>query len=131
DELLSVYLPPLRNPTEGLKPGYVSQIARLVKSFSTEEDEQKLVEIVEQVDRELKQQTPISLACDAINNKIEKITGTDLSQLVDMSFSSTNFKKILGRLALFIENMDVEQNGLGYNNIVYIAAVLSQLTHEH
>lgn len=131
EELVSVYLPPLRNPTDGLKPGYTSQIARLVKSFSSKEDEAKLVEMVAKVDEELKKQKPVSGASNAINRKIADITGADLSQQIDMSFAGTEFKKILGRLALFVEGMDVEQNGLGYNNVVYTAAVLSQLTHEH
>lgn len=131
EELVSVYLPPLRNPTDGLKPGYTSQIARLVKSFSSKEDEEKLVEMVKEVDEKLKQQKPVSGASSAINRKIEDIAGADLRQQVDMSFAGTEFKKILGRLALFVEGMDVEQNGLGYNNVVYTAAVLSQLTHEY
>ncbi len=131
DELMSVYLPPLRNPTEGLKPGYTSQIARLVKSFSKQEDELKLVEMVKELDTKLKKQKPVAGASLAVNNKIEDITGKDLCQTADMSFAGTEFKKILGRLALFIDGMDVEQNGLGYNNVVYTAVVLSQLTHEH
>lgn len=56
EELVSVYLPPLRNPTEGLKPGYTSQIARLIKCFSSKDDEERLISLVENVDEELKVQ---------------------------------------------------------------------------
>lgn len=131
EELASVYLPPLRNPTEGLKPGYSSQIARLVKSFSQDQDRTTLEEIAKKIDDELKKQDPIIKATRAINHKITKITGKDMCQNVDMSFTTPEFNKILSRLVLFVENMDVEQNGLGYNNLIYMATVLSQLTHEH
>ncbi len=131
EELVSVYLPPLRNPTEGLKPGYTSQIARLIKCFSSKDDEERLISLVENVDEELKVQPPVSKASEAINQKIKDITGEDLYRQIELSFSGTEFNKILGRLALFIEGMDVEQNGLGYNNVIFTAAVLGQLTREH
>jgi putative ATP-dependent endonuclease of OLD family len=131
DELISIYLPPLRNPTEGLKPGYFSQIARLVKCFSNATDKEALEDLAKKLDADLKEQAPISSASGAINQKIEDITGVDMSQKVTMSFTAPDFRKILGRLALWVEGMDVEQNGLGYNNVIYTAAVLSQLTHEN
>ncbi|MFC3909667.1 ATP-dependent endonuclease [Legionella dresdenensis] len=131
EELVSVYLPPLRNPTDGLKPGYISQIARLVKCFSSKNDEENLINLVKNVDEELKTQPPVSKASEAINQKIKDITGKELYRQIELSFSGTEFNKILGRLALFIEGMDVEQNGLGYNNVIFTAAVLGQLTHEH
>ncbi|MEM7619753.1 MAG: AAA family ATPase [Pseudomonadota bacterium] len=131
EELISVYLPPLRNPTEGLRPGYNSQIAQLVRGLATDQDQDELVKLVKEADEKLRTQNVVSSATGAINTKLTDITGEDMRQQVALSFSNPEFRKILGRLSLSIDSMDVAQNGLGYNNIIYTAAVLSQLTQEN
>jgi len=66
-----------------------------------------------------------------IKDKLENISYGEDNQSVDYAFKDINNKDIFKRLCIQygIEPVSVERNGLGRNNLLYIALVLSQLEY--
>lgn len=131
DNFLCVYLPALRDPTDGLHPGRSSQLSRLIRLLATDEDKKKLEGLAKALDDSMKADDLVRTAEGAINKRVEEIVGDDFRQTVGVNFTKPEFIKILARLALSVEKMEVDQNGLGYNNVLFTAAVLSHLERNH
>jgi len=47
--------------------------------------------------------------------------------LLRLDLTSSDFNRFAARLGLTVGGMEVEQNGLGFNNLIYMAVVLSEL----
>ncbi|MBY0449625.1 MAG: AAA family ATPase [Cyanobacteria bacterium] len=132
DNLRAIYLKPLRDPTQGLMPGRRSQIARLIKNLGEKAPEKKqaLEELATRHDGEIKDNELVQDTGSAIYNRLNQILGTELCQSVAMSLSSSDFNRIATKLSLLADQLDIEQNGLGYNNVLYTATVLGQLQQD-
>jgi len=128
EDLRAIYLPPLRDPSQGLRPSRSSQIARLMGRLSTEEDKKKIVEAFRDLDKNLCGQDPIVKTQTAIVDRHQMMLGKLLAQKLIVGLSTNDFEKIAARLAIIVENLEIEQNGLGYNNLIYMTVVLSDLS---
>ncbi len=128
DDLRAVYLPPLRDPAQGLKPSRSSQLARLVQRLSDEASRQEVVDTLAKLDAELQAKKPIADTQAAIIKRHTDMLGDLLSQKLAVSLSPSNFQRVAARLGLAVANLEVEQNGLGFNNLIYMAVVLSELS---
>jgi putative ATP-dependent endonuclease of the OLD family len=128
EDLRAVYLPPLRDPAHGLKPGRSSQLSRLVQRLSDEESRKDVVETLARLDAQLQAKKPIADAQTAISKRHTDMLGDVLSQQLAVALSPSDFQRVAARLALAVENFEVEQNGLGFNNLIYMAVVLSELS---
>lgn len=53
--------------------------------------------------------------------------GPKLAQAVKVGLAGTDFGKLAARLSLVVDTFEIERNGLGYNNLIYMAVVLSEL----
>ena len=53
--------------------------------------------------------------------------GPQLSQALDLGVSGSDFQRLASRLSLLVDAFEIEQNGLGFNNLIYMAVVLSEL----
>jgi putative ATP-dependent endonuclease of the OLD family len=128
DELRAVYLPPLRDPAQGLRPGRSSQLARLIQSLSSPAAQHAVVQELRALDTTLKAMDSIQGTQTAIATRHLDMLGPTLSQSLEINLSPTDFKRIAARLGLLVSNFEVEQNGLGFNNLIYMAVVLSELS---
>jgi putative ATP-dependent endonuclease of OLD family len=128
DDLRSVYLQPLRDPAQGLRPSRNSQLARLVQRLSDEDTRKDVVETLEKLDAELKAKKPIADAHEAVSKRHLEMLGKVLSQKLALGLSPSDFQRVAARLALAVETFDIEQNGLGFNNLIYMAVVLTELS---
>lgn len=128
DDLRAVYLQPLRDPAQGLRPGRASQLARLIQSLSSPAAQQEVVDAMKDLDSALKKTESIKETQAAITKRHTDMLGALLSQLLDLNLSPSDFKKVAARLSLLVSSFEVEQNGLGFNNLIYMAVVLSELT---
>lgn len=127
ENLRGVYLPPLRDASQGLKPGRTSQLARLLQLLA---DETGIVEInktLKELDDELKKHLPIVKIHNAITARHKTMLGPQLAQLLEVGLSASDFKSLKARLSLLVDAFEIEQNGLGFNNLIYMAVVLSEL----
>lgn len=128
EDLRTVYLPPLRDPNQGLKPNRNSQIARLVHRLSNEESRKQVADTLAKLDLELKAKKPISDTEEAITKRHSDMLGSVLLQSIQVSLSPSDFQRVAARLSLLVETFDIDQNGLGYNNLIYMAVVLADLS---
>ncbi|MEH0168515.1 ATP-dependent nuclease [Roseateles microcysteis] len=128
ENLRGVYLPPLRDASQGLKPGRTSQLARLLELLATEPGKEGINQVLKDLDVELKKHAPIVSTHDAINTRHLSMLGQQLAQALEVGLSVSDFRSLKSRLSLLVDEFEIEQNGLGFNNLIYMAVVLSELT---
>ncbi len=126
--LRAVYLPPLRDASYGLRPGRMSQLARLVQAFAKPDGKANVEKQLAFLDAEVKKQQPIADSQAAVETRHRAMLGDDLALGLDLGLSALDFQKLAARTALLVDTFEVEQNGLGYNNLIYMAVVLSELS---
>ncbi|WP_329762805.1 ATP-dependent nuclease [Stenotrophomonas geniculata] len=128
EELRAIYLQPLRDPEQGLKPGRMSQISKLIQNMMPDKVARKeLVDKLATIDKELAKNEPISTTNAAISTKHESMLGTVMAQALKLDMTTSDFNRFAARVGMAIGGRDVEQNGLGFNNLIYMAVVLSEL----
>jgi putative ATP-dependent endonuclease of the OLD family len=128
EELRAIYLPPLRDPEQGLKPGRMSQLSKLIQQMMPEKERRgALVDKLTAIDNELTNAEPISTTTAAIVSKHKTMLGEVLAQIVNLDLTSSDFNRFAARVGLTAGGRDVEQNGLGFNNLIFMAVVLSEL----
>jgi putative ATP-dependent endonuclease of OLD family len=128
ENLRGVYLPPLRDASQGLRPGRTSQLARLLQLLAEEDGVKGIDKALQALDKELKTHLPIVNTQKAIDTRHRSMLGTQLAQLLEVGLSASDFKSLKSRLSLVVDAFEIEQNGLGFNNLIYMAVVLSELT---
>ena len=132
ENLRGVYLQPLRDASQGLKPGRNSQLARLLRLLgkSDEPGKEKIEVTLAAFDQQLKETSPIKATQTAIVGRHETMLGQQLAQLLELGISGTDFNRLSARLSLQADAFDIEQNGLGFNNLIYMAVVLSEMVKD-
>jgi putative ATP-dependent endonuclease of OLD family len=132
ENLRGVYLQPLRDASQGLKPGRNSQLARLLRLLGQGDDDGRkdIEEALVDFDNKLKATPPIEATQKAIINRHETMLGEKLAQLLTVGISGTDFNRLSARLTLQADAFDIDQNGLGFNNLIYMAVVLSEMAKD-
>lgn len=128
ENLRGVYLPPLRDASQGLRPGRASQLARLLQLLADEAGIDGINKALQELDGQLKAHLPIVNTHTAINTRHQTMLGPQLAQMLEVGLSASDFKSLKSRLSLTVDAFEIEQNGLGFNNLIYMAVVLSELT---
>ncbi len=127
ENLRGVYLQPLRDPSQGLRPGRTSQLARLLVLLTQPDEQERLTRILGRIDARLKRHTPIAATETAITSRHGSMLGPALAQALKIGLSASDFKRLSSRLSLSADEFEIDQNGLGFNNLIYMAVVLSEL----
>jgi len=91
DNLRGVYLPPLRDAAQGLKPRRNSQLARLLVLLSDDAGKQLIEEDLRELDDKLKTRQPISDTQDKISMRHVEMLGDELAQQLKINLSSSDF----------------------------------------
>lgn len=142
--LSTTYLKPLRDAENELSAGRMSRLSQLLGSKSSiggnEQDIERLITLIVQANQSIKADTSISIAQGSIEKLLKKITFKDTpfapvidmlgsKNLVDMSAAEKNsaFKAIVERLTLGLNDTGLS-HGLGYSNLLFMAAELMLLT---
>lgn len=128
ENLRAIYLQPLRDPEQGLRPGRSSQLSKLIHILSDEDGQKAVSDAVESLDVTLQTQSPIVDTQEAVTVQHTSMVGSQLCQNIKVGLTQNDFKKIASRLSMLIDNLDVYQNGLGFNNLIYMAVSLGELT---
>ncbi|MCE7536434.1 ATP-dependent nuclease [Aliivibrio fischeri] len=142
--LSTTYLKPLRDAENELSAGRMSRLSQLLGSKSSiggnEQDIDRLITLIIQANQSIKADTSISTAQGSVEKLLEKITFKDTpfspvidmlgsKNIVDMSAAekSSAFKAIVERLTLGLNDTGLS-HGLGYSNLLFMAAELMLLT---
>lgn len=149
DTINCIYLPLLRDAEAKLSEGKGSRLARLIKNLNRKalkESRESGVPLeletkVNTFNSDLVKESPIADAQGLIKNRLNEALGSVFGQDARIQFSETGFNRIVENLRiLFYPELgsgtdlelfrDLEQNSLGYNNLIYMATVLAELTSE-
>lgn len=148
DLVQCIYLPPLRDAEAKLSNGRQSRLSKLLKALNRKQLkeckrdtklhplESKLKEFNESLADDGK--LGIKEASKLINENLTKAVGHYFGQKTNIQFAKSDFTKIAESLTLlFFPDLSVKdqelfrelsQNSLGYNNLLYIASILAELT---
>ena len=127
DNLRSVYLQPLRDAEQGLKPSRTSQLSRLLQLLTDETGKTTIADALKKLDSELKAKQPIVDTQSAIAKRHVSMLGSKLAQILEVGLSASDFYKLASRLSIVVDFLEIDSNGLGYNNLIFMAVVLSEL----
>lgn len=127
ENLRGVYLPPLRDASQGLKPSRSSQLSRLFQLLADDAGREGINDALKKLDEELKKHEPVVNTHTAIKGRHDSMLGPQLAQVLDLGLSGSDFQRLASRLSLLVDTFEIEQNGLGFNNLIFMAVVLSEL----
>ena len=127
ENLRGVYLPPLRDASQRLRPNRTSQLSRLIQLLADDEGRDGINESLKKLDEELKKHGPLVDTYKAIKGRHDSMLGPQLAQVLDLGLSGSDFQRLASRLSLLVDTFEIEQNGLGFNNLIFMAVVLSEL----
>lgn len=127
DNLRSVYLQPLRDAEQGLRPNRNSQLSRLLHLLSDDDGKEAIAEALTKLDAELKGLKPIVDTQNAIVGRHTTMLGAQLAQTLNVELTGNDFTKLAARLSLLVDAFEIDRNGLGFNNLIFMAVVLSEL----
>jgi putative ATP-dependent endonuclease of the OLD family len=134
-----VYLGALRDATRDLAPGRGNQLSRLfLKLASKRKGQEKLATQINEQIRNMKSwRRFLDRGKRRINEHLTEVSLQGSPQYVDVDFVETQFRQIVEGLRLQFPGpipasgvpsfFNIRQNGLGYNNLVYVATVFGDL----
>ena len=132
ESLPITFLPALRNAEASLAPGYRSRLALLLQDLATRNGssaEGEIVDIFKKANEDLEGHALISKTRDSLRSTTKDLAGTDYSASA-IKASGLPFEKILRNLQVQMDGSpigELDANGLGYNNLLYMAVVLEHL----
>lgn len=132
----STYLEPLRDALAQLVGGRSSKISQLLGRLANDDDRSTLEALFAATNEDLRQQPLISKTIAAIAKNLQKAMGKELAQDVGLAPAAPTFLSIAQSLRMVLQlplgsdeqkPIDVElyENGLGYNNLLFVATVLA------
>lgn len=151
DYIYSVYLGALRNASNSLKPTRGNRLGQLYANLVSDKDgnpidEDKQNELASKLISAFSEDEEwvdlIELGKEKVNEHLSETSLGGKEQSVEIDFFPLDFKRIVDNLRMQLpiyddekiggdltkqKFFDIFQNGLGYNNLIYIATVLGDL----
>ena len=148
DTINCIYLPPLRDAEAKLRESKSSRLARLLKNIcKTDLEQHKKAQTlhplevkVRDFNQDLSETDPTIIKANTlIKTRLKDALGDVFGQETQIQYTELNFNRIVESLRLlFFPKIgtspssdlfrSLEENSLGYNNILYLATVLAELT---
>ena len=127
------FLPALRDAEAALAPGYRSKLAAVLQSAARRNANPSIAndisEIYATANLALEAHPLVSAAVATLQTTTSDLAGSDYSRSV-IRAASVEFEKILRSLQVQMDGLpfgELRSNGLGYNNLLYVAVVLQHL----
>jgi putative ATP-dependent endonuclease of OLD family len=127
ENLRGVYLQPLRDASQSLRPSRNSQLSRLLQLLTDDAGREGINNALRDLDEQIQQHAPILNTQNAIVSRHGNMLGGQLAQALSVGLSASDFQRLASRLSLSVDAFEIEQNGLGFNNLIFMAVVLSEL----
>lgn len=128
-----VYLHPLRDATADLRPGRDNKLIPLLMALTPENhpDRDEIVKLVETSNKKLDQVGSLGKARAQVDDRLQGMTGGGrFTQKSTLAFGDPVFVRIIGSLRAKIGELvplEMDQNGLGFNNLLYMAVLLAMI----
>lgn len=128
-----VYLHPLRDAAADLRPGRDNKLIPLLSALTPENhpDYQAIVDLAKNSNIELGKIGKVIEAREEVDRRLRGMTGEGrFQQRSTLSFEDPIFSRIVGSMRAKIGELvplEMEENGLGFNNLLYMAVLLAAL----
>ena len=133
DAVRFVYLHPLRDAAADLRPGRDNRLVPLIKALAPEghADHQKIIDAAELANQALDSIGAIVDARKHVADRLNAMTGQRrFAQQSTLAFEDPRFDRVVSALRAKIGRLaalEMEENGLGYNNLLYMSVLLAAL----
>lgn len=133
DAVRFVYLHPLRDAASDLRPGRDNKLISLVSALAPEghADRDAMVHAAQTANEALDSITTIVNARAHIAQRLGSMTGGGrYAQESGLAFEDPQFRRVVGALRAKIGQLaalEMDENGLGYNNLLYMAVLLAAI----
>jgi putative ATP-dependent endonuclease of OLD family len=130
-EIKATFLPALRNVEIDLRPGRNNRIYKLLSEIAEENECDEMVQKISDANSELRGLDMIKRAKDIVNQNLGGITGDVRPMKASLAISAPEFQEIANSIQVLVGRYrpaELGENGLGYNNVLYISAVLGELS---
>jgi putative ATP-dependent endonuclease of OLD family len=132
----------LRDAATALQPGRHSRLAKLLRTLSNKDQQATITDIIKAANDALEANEFIKTVQTKIHDQSNDAIGPSLTQGSLIRASGPRFERIAQNLRLVIDKQpdraegtpiaddDIEElrcNGLGYNNLLYIATIMTEL----
>lgn len=129
------FLTALRDAASSLNPGRQSRLGKLLATNATDPDKTAIKGIFDTANSDLADETLIQNIEGKLNNALQGSTGPNMSQKVAIRSTEADFENIVRGLKLVLKTdlssghftKELKTNGLGYNNLLFMATVLAEL----
>jgi putative ATP-dependent endonuclease of OLD family len=122
-------MPALRDATSDLRPGPTNRLKNLLSSVIAADYKQaELVNVMLESNKNLKALEGVQNSEDLIRKRLDRILGPTFRQVLELAFADPRFDRIVGGLRALVGTqtpLEVRDNGLGYNNLLYISVLLA------
>jgi putative ATP-dependent endonuclease of the OLD family len=131
-----VYLHPLRDAGGDLRPGRDNKLIGLIGALAPRghADQDAIVAAAAAANAQLDSIEAITKARALVADGLRGMTGRGrFVQQTGLAFDDPRFERVVGSLRAKIGELaalDMEQNGLGFNNLLYMAVLLAALAEE-
>jgi putative ATP-dependent endonuclease of OLD family len=133
DAVRFVYLQPLRDAASDLRPGRDNKLISLVSALAPEghDDRDAIVNAAQIANEALDSITTIVNARAHVAQRLGSMTGGGrYAQESGLAFEDPQFRRVVGALRAKIGQLaalEMDENGLGYNNLLYMAVLLAAI----
>jgi len=130
-----VYLHPLRDAASDLRPGRDNRLVPLLSTLApaNHDDRNAIEEVARKANEALDEITAIQTARTHLATRLGGMTGSGrFTQKSGLVFADPRFERVVGTLRAQIGQfaaLEMEQNGLGYNNLLYMAVLLAAIAN--
>ena len=126
------FLPALRDAEAALTPGNRSRLALLLRDLAREDmaAQEEIVNIFKAANKDLETKPLVVGARDDLRESTKAMAGADYAE-PSITASVPEFERILRTLQIQMDGgpiQDLKSNGMGYNNLLFIATVLAHLS---
>lgn len=143
NDIQCVYLPALRDVEKRMQSYRGSRLSRLILNLTEKERKNKkeqglkmdLENDLNQFNSTLINHIEISKAQTLINDSLKDCVGNTFGQTTKIQFNNVSYEKIIDTLKLMfypkteagnVDFLDLLENSLGYNNLIYISTILAE-----
>ncbi|WP_422770561.1 ATP-dependent nuclease [Plantactinospora sp. WMMC1484] len=132
DQINHVYLEPLRDARRELDSARGSRLAMIMKYLTNEKPREDFVEKANEAFKELEKHDAIKDTRAKLQAHVSDLTDGVRAQTVDVSFQTFELYRLARALRLKMAEHDVtpgdiEESGLGYANLLFMATVILEL----
>lgn len=127
------YLHPLRDAASDLRPGRGNRLVALLGALAPDghADRDAIEQVAEHANAALDQVPAVADAKARVQARLDGLTGGgSLGQRTDLAFADPQFERVVAALRAMagrLQPLEIAENGLGYNNLLYMAVLLSAL----